>query len=240
LAARPAGFCISKRGFPRKTATGTEWRVAQRRSPSRCAGGAFLVKLTVALGTYARHRAWREAGHGLREIIYLPWADAGFLTEDHVEKAPEGFVLAVLWWQRGWEGNVQHTDWTSTTADVGTARPSKVAPFYELIDENNTTFEWYTPRYIFDAMGCDFDLDPASPGRDVPWVPARRHYTKGGLEREWSGFVWLSPPYGRDVLPGWIEKFIKTWEWDCTGTRSRFHRMVARTRRACRSDFVLE
>ena len=167
----------------------------------------FLVKLPVAIGTYARHRAWREAGHGLREIIYLPWADAEFLTEDNAEKAPEGFVLAVVWWQRGWQGEVRHTYWTSA---IETQPNNKVIPFYELIDGNNTTFEWYTPPYIFDAMGCNFDLDPASPGSEVaPWIPARHHYTSAGLEQEWSGFVWLNPPYGRDILPGWIDKFIE-------------------------------
>ena len=115
---------------------------------------AFLVKLQIAIGTYARHRAWREAGHGLREIIYLPWADAEFLTEDNAEKAPEGFVLAVVWWQRGWQGEVRHTYWTSATRNIVETQPNnKVIPFYELIDGNNTTFEWYTPPYIFDAMG---------------------------------------------------------------------------------------
>ena len=201
---RPVAWCVTNPPFSDAYAD------IAARAFSISENVAFLVKLTVALGTYARHQAWREAGHGLREIIYLPWADAGFLTEDHVEKAPEGFVLAVVWWQRGWKGDVQHTDWTSTTSDVGGARPLKAVPYYELIDENNTTFEWYTPRYIFDAMGCNFDLDPASPGSDVvPWVPARRHYTNTGLEQEWSGFVWLNPPYGRDILPDWIEKFIE-------------------------------
>src|SRR4029077_18348264 len=39
--------------------------------------------------------------------------------------------------------------------------------------------EWFTPPRIFECMpGVEFDLDPASPGRDrVPWVPARRHIT---------------------------------------------------------------
>lgn len=170
---------------------------------------AFLVKLPVAIGTYARHRAWRKAGHGLREIIYLPWADAEFVTEDDAEKAPEGFVLAVVWWQRGWRGDVRHTDWTSGNMAEGRSN-SKVIPFYDLIDEQNTTSEWYTPPSIFDAMGCVFDLDPASPGADVvPWIPARHHYTKAGLEQEWLGFVWLNPPYGREILPGWIDKFIE-------------------------------
>jgi hypothetical protein len=72
----------------------------------------FLVKLAVAISTYARHRAWRRAGHNLREIIYIRWEDAGFLTEDGTEKLAEGFVLAALWWQRHWTGGIWETDWT--------------------------------------------------------------------------------------------------------------------------------
>jgi hypothetical protein len=34
---------------------------------------------------------------------------------------------------------------------------------YWTIDPTDTTAEWYTPPYIFDALGCRFDLDPASP-----------------------------------------------------------------------------
>ena len=82
--------------------------------------------------------------------------------------------------------------------------------FYELIDESETTCEWYTPEYIFQQLECRFDLDPASPGRDVvPWIPAVEHFTSDGLECEWKGFVWLNAPYGRDVLPEWIEKFCR-------------------------------
>jgi hypothetical protein len=84
-------------------------------------GPSWCAKLPVAIGTYERHRAWREAGHGLREIIYLPWADAEFLTEDNAEKAPEGFVLAVVWWQRGWQGEVRHTYWISATRNIAEA-----------------------------------------------------------------------------------------------------------------------
>jgi hypothetical protein len=81
----------------------------------------FLVKLNVALGTYARHRAWREAGHGLREIVYVPWADAGFVTENDEQKSPEGFVLAALHWQRGWKGDVRQTYWTDEPARLAEA-----------------------------------------------------------------------------------------------------------------------
>jgi hypothetical protein len=86
-------------------------------------------------------------------------------------------------------------------------RSARQATFYDEPGEN-TTQEWYTPEYIFDALGCEFDLDPASPGRDlVPWIPAHCHFTSDGLERDWFGFVWLNPPYGRGVLPLWVEKF---------------------------------
>jgi DNA N-6-adenine-methyltransferase Dam len=81
--------------------------------------------------------------------------------------------------------------------------------FYR-IDEADTTTEWFTPKYIFDTLGCRFDLDPASPGAEmVPWIPADHHYTTNGLDREWFGFVWLNPPYGRNVLPLWLEKFAR-------------------------------
>ena len=84
------------------------------------------------------------------------------------------------------------------------------AGLYYRTDEENTTSEWYTPKYIFNNLGCTFDLDPASPGQKiVPWLPTDHHFTSNGLEREWFGFVWLNPPYGRNVLPLWLEKFAR-------------------------------
>lgn len=64
------------------------------------------------------------------------------------------------------------------------------------------SMEWYTPPAVFEALGLEFDLDPASPGADVvPWVPARRHMTEDddGLRSPWEGRVWLNPPYGGEV-----------------------------------------
>lgn len=65
------------------------------------------------------------------------------------------------------------------------------------------TVEWYTPPEIFERLDAVFDLDPASPGKDVvPWVPARRHYTRedDGLSSPWDGYVWLNPPYGPEAV----------------------------------------
>ena len=50
----------------------------------------------------------------------------------------------------------------------------------------------------------------ASPGADiVPWIPADHHFTTAdnALEQEWFGTVWCNPPYGRETLPQWLEKF---------------------------------
>src|SRR5262245_34740063 len=60
-------------------------------------------------------------------------------------------------------------------------------------------------RIHFRCARMQVDLDPASPGHNVaPWIPAEYHFTSDGLERDWFGFVWRNPPYGRDVLPrGW-------------------------------------
>lgn len=72
----------------------------------------------------------------------------------------------------------------------------------------NESVEWYTPRSIFDSLGIEFDLDPASPGKDiVPWISAKRHLTieDSGLLARWEGNIWLNPPYG-DETPDWLGK----------------------------------
>jgi hypothetical protein len=84
--------------------------------------------------------------------------------------------------------------------------------YYLGVNKRDTSVEWYTPRYIFDALSCRFDLDPASPGAEiVPWVPVDRHYTEkdDGLRQPWAGCCWLNPPYGRKILPLWVEKFCQ-------------------------------
>jgi DNA N-6-adenine-methyltransferase (Dam) len=76
---------------------------------------------------------------------------------------------------------------------------------------SNGTEEWYVPRPVFQALGCRFDLDVASPGPAVvPWIPADHHFTiaDNGLEQDWGDkYVWCNPPFGKEILPQWLEKF---------------------------------
>ena len=68
--------------------------------------------------------------------------------------------------------------------------------------------EYYTPKFIFEALGLRFDLDCTAPEGGVPWLPADKYYTEAddALVQPWHGLVWLNPPYSG---PGpFIEKFM--------------------------------
>lgn len=70
--------------------------------------------------------------------------------------------------------------------------------------------EWYTPKYVFDALGVRFHMDVASPGRDiVPWIPADEHIGARSLDLPWRGFVWMNPPFGaRNGIVPWLGRFF--------------------------------
>lgn len=69
--------------------------------------------------------------------------------------------------------------------------------------------DWYTPKYIFDALECRFDLDVAGPANPTN-VPADSVISKNSLETPWTGFVWMNPPFGsRNGLQPWLTKFIQ-------------------------------
>ena len=70
--------------------------------------------------------------------------------------------------------------------------------------------EWFTPKYVFDALETQFDLDVASPvDRSHVHVPSKQHFTAGALEKEWNGFVWMNPPFGnRKTKMEWLTKFF--------------------------------
>lgn len=66
--------------------------------------------------------------------------------------------------------------------------------------------EWITPKYIIDALG-KFCLDPCA-AKKMPWRTATKVFTisDNGLEKKWSGRVWLNPPFHRYKRPLWMKK----------------------------------
>src|SRR5580765_8192391 len=69
------------------------------------------------------------------------------------------------------------------------------------------TNEWQTPPEILRDLG-PFDLDPCQPG------------SIEGLFLPWQGFVWLNPPYGKE---------IDTWLQKMAGHRNGIALIFART-----------
>jgi hypothetical protein len=78
----------------------------------------------------------------------------------------------------------------------------------DLVD-NGTSDDYYTPPFIFEALGIAFDIDVCAPPQGVPWIPADRSIDiiEDGLATDWYGRVWINPPYSN---PGpWLKKLAK-------------------------------
>lgn len=71
--------------------------------------------------------------------------------------------------------------------------------------------DWFTPAYVFDALGCSFDLDVATPPQGVgTFVPTSDWISEASLQRPWHGFVWMNPPFGgRNGIAPWLDKFFR-------------------------------
>ena len=80
---------------------------------------------------------------------------------------------------------------------------------FNVVSEGITTNDYYTPKWLFDAMGLEFDIDVAAPLHGIPWIPAKRWFSQAddGLAQDWGGaLVWMNPPFSK-ATP-WARKFI--------------------------------
>lgn len=71
--------------------------------------------------------------------------------------------------------------------------------------------DWYTPAYIFNALGVTFDLDVAAPIEGPRHVPCWNWYHRidNGLIRNWYGLVWMNPPFGhQNAKRQWLSRFF--------------------------------
>lgn len=72
--------------------------------------------------------------------------------------------------------------------------------------------DWYTPAYIFEALGVTFDLDVAAPIEGPRHVPCWNWYHRidDGLNRNWYGLVWMNPPFGhQSTKRQWLHRFFE-------------------------------
>ena len=67
----------------------------------------------------------------------------------------------------------------------------------------------YTPKWLFDGLGLEFDIDVCAPTGGVEWIPAKRWFDleTDALTQEWSGRVWMNPPFSKPTP--FVDKFIE-------------------------------
>lgn len=116
--------------------------------------------------------------------------------------------------------------WKPINQDVRQAKetPMFAPPIEQIIEErrpkahvsyNTGENEWYTPAcYIESArrvMGS-INLDPASSLIANKRVGATKIYTQedDGLQYEWSGNVWMNPPYAQPLIMHFVSKLAES------------------------------
>lgn len=79
---------------------------------------------------------------------------------------------------------------------------------FETPQQQLTSDDYYTPRWLFDTLNVHFDLDVASPPHPTN-VPCTRYLTQAddALAQPWHGNVWMNPPFSKPQP--WVQRFIE-------------------------------
>ena len=82
-------------------------------------------------------------------------------------------------------------------------------PLFKMQQSGLTTDDYYTPKWIFDALKIEFEIDVACPPDGPPNTPCKRYYSQleDGLTSPWTGTVFMNPPYSKPAP--WVQKFLE-------------------------------
>jgi len=105
----------------------------------------------------------------------------------------------------------------TSTDDEPASRRSVLSAIRPHVARASGDNEWYTPEPHISAarrvMG-GIDLDPASSAEANEVVGAARYYAAAddGLRHDWSGRVWLNPPYAQPLIARFCAKLTDEYE----------------------------
>jgi len=77
--------------------------------------------------------------------------------------------------------------------------------------------EWRTPAKYIEAVKNvlgEIDIDPATNDEAQKFIQAKAHHTidDSGLNYSWNGRCFMNPPYSRDLIPKFADKFVRELE----------------------------
>ena len=152
-----------------------------------------------------RSREWFNAGEDLR--AYLRW----LRSQPFVARSEEELEVLVAMPAQVWLPGNGHAKQPTQLSLVD----QSLDAWSDLALDHVAEGDYYTHRAITDAargaMGT-IDLDPASCREANESVQALRFFgfREDGLLQEWSGNVWLNPPFGN--WREWVPKIIAEWQ----------------------------
>ncbi len=165
-------------------------------------------------------KAERKAGKWLSENINHKGGDSG--TQYHDGTAlPEGIDKheSSRWQLESKVPDEAFSQWVDSCLSNGkeiTASGLQKLAKNPHVSFNTGETEWYTPPIFIHAaisvMG-EIDLDPASNSIANKIIGARKYYTEetNGLNKKWTGRVWMNPPYSTALVTPFIDKFVQSF-----------------------------
>ncbi|HEY6380746.1 MAG TPA: DNA N-6-adenine-methyltransferase [Pseudolabrys sp.] len=176
---------------------------------------------------YARAKDIKQLEKAIREKLkaqaeFVVWWDTGGPGVNHggnrrrpSSKSKIGDFEPEDWKRivHRWRTKLNDPDKFEATCEAAIARYPKILEFDTTahVGQNTGETEWFTPADYIEAarrvLGA-IDLDPASTSAANKIIQATTIYTAAdsGLSKDWSGRVWMNPPYAQPLIEHFAEK----------------------------------